>query len=389
MASLGEAFRKPSYADLQQFEMQQQMEQYMQSMRENQRRESLYGDTGTIRMPTHPGNVQEGFNKITGYSPEMNRAEKAALGAEWLMPLPAKGTSALFPLLGGVLKGGMSKADKLVQKLTNMKDLSKVIPMDEASRMQRAKDQGYNTQTYHWSPVKDIDEFKTRSELGLHSGDRAAAQDMKEGGAHYSEFMDESKKIYGKEVDPTGEGELTELLIRSQNPYEAPKDIGRWDTPALWSGVKSWGRKDASKNLPEKQRFEVNALARKFMKKQEKLEDAYKPYNLSEFASPSEPTDPAILQEHIMKTELNKVEFGEQLKKLFEKFGFDSIAYKNEVEGIMNKNAIKSYISFKPQDIRRKVDAMFIDPKSKSSLMGIGGGALVAPALTEQNEWNR
>ena len=78
----------------------------MQSMRENQRRESLYGDTGTIRMPTHGENVQEGFNKITGYSPEMNRAEKAAVGAEWLMPLPAKGTSALFPLLGGVLKGG-------------------------------------------------------------------------------------------------------------------------------------------------------------------------------------------------------------------------------------------------------------------------------------------
>ena len=74
---------------------------------------------------------------------------------------------------------------------------------------------------------------------------------------------------------------------------------------------------------------------------------------------------------------------------MFEKFGFDSIAYKNEVEGIMNKNAIKSYISFKPQDIRRKIDAMFVDPKSKSSLMGIGGGALVAPALTEQNEWNR
>ena len=389
MASLGEAFRKPSYADLQQFEMQQQMEQYMQSMRENQRRESLYGDTGTIRMPTHPENVQEGFNKITGYSPEMNRAEKVALGAEWLTPFPAKGSSALFPALAGAIKGGMSNAGKLVQRLMRMKDLSKSVPMDEASRLERAKKLGYNTKTYHWSPVKDIDEFKTRSELGLHSGDRAAAQDVKEGGAHYSEFMDESKKIYGKEVDPTGEGELTELLIRSQNPYEAPKDIGRWDTPALWSGAPSWGRKDASKNLPEKQRFEVNALARKFMKKQEKLEKEYKPYLLSDFARPSEARDPAILQEHIRKTQANKVEFGEQLQKLFEKFGFDSIAYKNEVEGIMNKNAIKSYISFKPQDIRRKVDAMFIDPKSKSSLMGIGGGALVAPALTEQNEWNR
>ena len=69
MSNLADAFRKPSYADLQQFEMQQQMEQYMQSMRENQRRESMYGDTGTIRMPTHEENVQEGFNKITGYSP--------------------------------------------------------------------------------------------------------------------------------------------------------------------------------------------------------------------------------------------------------------------------------------------------------------------------------
>ena len=112
-------------------------------------------------------------------------------------------------------------------------------------------------------------------------------------------------------------------------------------------------------------------------------------YNLSEFASPSEARDPSILQEHIRKTQANKVEFGEQLKKLFEKFGFDSIAYKNEVEGLTNPNAIKSYISFKPQDIRRKIDAMFVDPKSRSSFLGIGGSALAAPALMEQNEWNR
>ena len=38
MSNLADAFRKPSYADLQQFEMQQQMEQYMQSMRETQSR---------------------------------------------------------------------------------------------------------------------------------------------------------------------------------------------------------------------------------------------------------------------------------------------------------------------------------------------------------------
>ena len=376
MSNLADAFRKPSYADLQQFEMQQQMEQYMQSMRENQRRESMYGDTGTIRMPTHPENVQEGFNKITGYSPEMNRAEKGALGAEWLTPFPAKGSSALFPALAGAIKGGMSNAGKLVQRLMRMKDLSKSVPMDEASRLERAKKLGYNTTAYHWSPGNEIDEFKTRSELGLHSGDRAAAQDVKEGGAHYSEFMDESKKIYGKQPDPTGEGEMYELLIRSKNPYIPHKDIGRWDTPDLWSGDFRWGKRDASKNLPPKQRFEVNALAKKYQKKQFRLEEQYGGFKGYGF------------QLFLEKSELNKQAFGKELKKLLEKFGFDSIAYKNEVEGLINKNAIKSYISFKPQDVRQSRFAAFISGKDPSSLGSIGAGALVAPALLD-NERSR
>jgi len=367
MSNLADAFRKPSYADLQQFEMQQQMEQYMQSMRENQRRESMYGDTGTIRMPTHEENVQEGFNKITGYSPEMNRAEKAALGAEWLMPFPAKGSSALFPALAGAIKGGMSNADKLVQRLMRMKDLSKSVPMDEASRLERLRQQGYTTETWHGSLKKNIDEFRTKSEIGLHSGDKAAAEDVMT--SHF-----QSSGL------PEAAGELYKLLIRAKNPYQAPSDVGRWDMPQVWGGKEGWA-KDVSKNLPEKQRFKVNELARRFTRNEEEISKKYG-------ADKTGIVDHADWEKYHRALKVNKHEFSGRLKNLLEKFGFDSIAYKNEVEGLANPNAIKSYISFKPQDVRQFRFAAGLNPKSRSSLAGIGAGALVAPALLD-NERSR
>ncbi|MCP5012450.1 MAG: hypothetical protein GY942_20920 [Aestuariibacter sp.] len=100
------------------------------------------------------------------------------------------------------------------------------LPMDEASRMARAKEMGMDTDVYHGTIATDIDEFDPNLvDIGVHVGSKEQAENRLKDLYKQRRFMTDSRGG----VKSFDEGANIMPLRMNQGKVLEMPDVGRWD----------------------------------------------------------------------------------------------------------------------------------------------------------------
>lgn len=242
--------------------------------------------------------------------------------------------------------------------------LSPKLPMDEASRMQRAADQGFTREAYH-STNTDFDRFKRKAnDLGMHFGTPGQAADrlqyLRDVGA---------RELEGSRTIPTN--------LKLKNPLRLD-DLGFWGSDNV-----QWALKDNPKFSPDEVQRALRS-ARNESGKVAALRDLIesKGYDGVVYRNTGE-----VQGGH----ELHRVE-REKFKEMQAALGLKPgrtwgvtpeqqkhpayVAY-SEAEkankAFREKNAEDSFIAFRPQQVRSRFAAF--DPANKDSGFLLGANA--------------
>lgn len=236
------------------------------------------------------------------------------------------------------------------------------LPMDEASRMARAAQQGYTKPMYHGTRAKEnFSEFlpadNPLGDFGIHvTPDPKTASIASNADVPYStqELM---QKRFGQ-VAPSepvvSHARIMPLQVRMQKTLELP-DIGLWESQRHWQERltdprtrNTLGLGDFDTRIPTSDQDAARALFA--------LARDFKPNRFG-----------------------NTQEFKSALKDKLQSMGYDSISYKNYAEGAGEP----SYLLLDPRQVKSKF-ARF-DPKAfgktKDIMAGLAGAAVATPYL--------
>lgn len=285
--------------------------------------------------------------------------EKRPLSSDWMakiagMPYSEKelagrilGGLASFNLVPAIRRslGMVKKPPKPPkdEKIGNL--LSDELPMDEASRMQRAREMGFGEELYHGT-VADIDEFEV-SDLGVHLGTQDAANvrlsDKEATRLGVSRYKTRNQN-FGKNAN------VLPVRTSVQNPLRMD-DAGEWRDPS--SVITELRKSELMSKNPK--------LHEHFLDMQDEADKLHESYASGDLGSEGWYESPEAS------------EMLNEIREMIEAEGYDSIKYTNFIES-RGKNA-DSIIVFNPKNIRSR-HAKF-DPAKKDSakiLFSSGGG---------------
>lgn len=238
------------------------------------------------------------------------------------------------------------------------------LPMDEASRMARATEQGFTKDLYHGTNAQDFGEFHNPIKLGSYGeGDFGIhAADLDAGGRPTAANM--MSKAFNMQGTPASVGNflpenihslerggrVMPLKVRMDNTLHMPRDVGIWRDPA------SWGQKmEHSGEYMLDNTNDPDAL-RELMDKADEIRHAHRG------TANSQRFDPSGIG--------RSVAWQQDAKSIMDRRGIDSISYPNTTEGAGEN----SYLLLDPRKIRSRFAAF--DPAKRSSrniLAGLGG----------------
>ena len=234
------------------------------------------------------------------------------------------------------------------------------LPMDEASRMQRAQDMGFTLDAYHGTR----DDFTTfeRGDLGYHFGTPGQA----------STRLRHTRDYGWAGVDAAEAGEnIMPVKLRLQKVLELP-DVGNWKNPVKVA--------EAALQTPWGQGHEQTLVD--IMEDAEDLaptfEDQYSTDHLIRWGEPPAWTD-----------SLEASELMYEIRSLMEMDGYDGIKYENKGE-IEDDMALEeydpySYIVFSPENIRSSISAEYDPEQSESPDITKAHGGFVDKPLYDRN----
>jgi hypothetical protein len=238
------------------------------------------------------------------------------------------------------------------------------LPMDEASRMARAAEQGYTTPAYHGT-VADFKEFGEpiklggygEGDFGIHVSQEPKAANMF--GNRHQETIDRAAQELGRgPTIPTNApiqpyergGQVLPLMVNPGKSLEMP-DVGIWRDPQSWIKRADLLDDQFKTNDPE--------MVSRLLEEARRLVPENKPYDL--MADPS--------------TSYN---WQSKVRELLQDGGYGSIKYPNFTEG----HGDPSLLLLDPRQARSKFAAF--DPAKRNSrdllaslaaALGIGGAA--------------
>lgn len=241
------------------------------------------------------------------------------------------------------------------------------LPTDHASRMQRAREQGFGEQTWYHSTKHDFrkdSEFKEGvgksrrgTDLGFHFGTPEAAneavmpsfikqyrEDLINDPKSSQALVDESRKEIERYYEASN---VLPVKLRTEKTLRLP-DFGRWDSPSN-----------------ARMRLADNSYYHGKVRLDKELD-----------------TSDTVVAEKILEladSTSDKGEWAKGFKKILRDHGYDSVSYKNVTEGG------ESIMVLDPKNIR-STNARF-DPKdanSRNIMAGVGAGAVAASLDDEE-----
>lgn len=260
---------------------------------------------------------------------------------------------------------GMKRHMGNIPKWTPTPDL----PMDEASRMARAAEQGYTVPVYHGTHAKEnFNEFRPaiapgRGDFGIHvtpnpdtawvaSGDRPGSWPYQtEKWKDLAATENATRPVPGARIMP--------LQARMQKTLELP-DIGLWDSQRHWQEALTDRRSANMVGIgPYKSTIPTN--------------DPEAAQALHELATNFRP-----------KSIKNGLEFQQALLDKLQSQGYDSISYKNYAEG----SGEPSYLLLDPGQLKSKF-ARF-DPaafgKTRDIMAGLAGAGVASTLFPKEKK---
>ena len=224
------------------------------------------------------------------------------------------------------------KTSSLLDKARSIPDS---LPMDEASRLQRAKEMGFGEELYHGT-VADIDEFEV-SDLGVHLGTQDAANvrlsDKEATRLGVSRYKTRNQN-FGKNAN------VLPVRTSVQNPLRMD-DAGEWRDPS--SVITELRTSELMSKNPK--------LHERLLDMQDEADKLHESYASGDLGSEGWYESPEAS------------EMLDEIRKMIEAEGYDSIVYTNFIES-RGKDA-DSIIVLNPKNIRSRY-AKF-DPAKKDS----------------------
>lgn len=247
------------------------------------------------------------------------------------------------------------RAEELVAKFGGR---GEALPMDEASRMQRATDLGYTHDVYHGTP-KDFTEFSDAiksgdlgdGDFGIHvSSDPNAANVMHSPMGHLADQM--PTRI----LDAERGGRTMPLKAQMNKTLQLP-DMGIWKNPYAY--IERFNRAQGGNMNMREQTSDPEFLGR--------LADEAKRIQRQQGVSEAQQT----------------AQWQHKLKEMLQEAGYDSIKYLNNVES----DGAPSYLLLDPRQLRSRFAAF--DPakaNSKNLLASLAAAIGLAPAVSHEQE---
>lgn len=230
--------------------------------------------------------------------------------------------------------------------------LRKGLPMDEASRLQRAEELGYTTSALHGSLRGDIQEFRPGHKEGLFGDstyftDYAPDSNENYAGGTWADMKKEVETANGltSPEDYTG-GANYPVLLRNRNPVSLLED----DEHIIGEDL---GRvQEEIAKLLEKKDFSQYTHALKKEDIPKVLSDENASYRDVDFWLREEGFD------------------GSDIGELFKNLGFSGIKYPGELTELPNSDLATHHVIFDPADIRSKFAAFDPANEGKSDILG-------------------
>lgn len=356
-------------------------------------------------------------------NPEARTPFNALLAAAGLLPFVPSGMGAVTRAVGDaapVAKKATTQAGRSangsVAAAEAGSDAGGGLPMDEASRMQRAREMGFTVDAYHGTP-RDFDSFKKQpgAHFGFHFGATPDAPNdrlrnlkgLEEGGAlrgaDIAPVYDEASKLAARQrivpVQQAIERRKAEInaAVRSRAPdnnADLVEALNRGDMDAVDRLL------EASRPAPTVEEAEELAqLDAQWMA----LDDEFK--NFFAHVRPGENIIPAKLRVQ-NPVRMNDTNWGdpsrvaadnpslnlpttsmESIRRELERRGHDGIVYANQVEGVGKD----SYVVFDPNQVRSRFAAFDPAKRNSSDLLAsmapaaAAGGAAALYALSPED----
>jgi len=215
-----------------------------------------------------------------------------------------------------------------------IKALKNVLPMDEASRMGRATEQGYTHDMYHgtrdaFNEFKDAIKSGTYGEgdFGIHvTPDPNTASRALRSTDPYAKFPE---KLLVKPLERGGQ--IMPLKVKMNKTFHMPQDVGVWRNPDNWLH-----RRDHDvNNFLNSNTNDVNML-NQLIDEAHTISDNYTGIYNKLMEDPS--------------GEIRSLKWQQKMKELLQQNGYDSVSYPNMVEG-MGEN---SYMLLDPRQIKSR-----------------------------------
>jgi hypothetical protein len=282
-----------------------------------------------------------------------------------LNPLIPIGVEAATHTMGGTSLGAPARAGEMTLGAGPVRKVAAELPMDEASRMARAADQGFTIDAYHATRAPEFDAFKRKpNDIGMHFGTAEQANDR----------LDYTRRpYYGAELDPPER--LLPVKLAIKNPLRMD-DIGGWGSDNLLYALRNHPEFDAeavrrAATSAGNESGRVAAL-RDLIKQKGYDGIVYK--NTGEVAG-SDPYRKAIADARIKLNEAfgeKKSSFSveDQKHPAYQEWSDAQKAYTDYREA----NGQDSYIAFHPSQVRSKFAAFDPANEGKGMLLGAGAG---------------
>lgn len=251
-----------------------------------------------------------------------------------------------------------------------IRGLRSLLPMDEASRMGRAQEQGFTTPLYHGTRASDdFLEFQgpvSQTQASPHSG-RLIVGDY---GIHVSSRPETAARFTGETDYPhfiSQGGRIMPLQVRMDRTLELP-DMGLWHSPHHW----------VSRLIDPANVFQTGRSRFVSPRVAEVSGDPEMVQNLYDIAQESvsrRPRTPRGIDESLR--------FQQDITDHLTKSGYDSIRYKNTIEGVGEP----SYALLDPRKIRSRF-ASFDPAKfgSRDIMAGLAGAGVAGSLASGRNK---
>lgn len=289
------------------------------------------------------GNVKNMMDAAYSHPPGESVRDNTQYGG--LVADTALNVVGLPALTGGVPAGAMGSAARGARAAR-----PDALPMDEASRMARAKELGFSTEAYHGTS-SSFPEFK-RIDGGNLWGD-----------GHYFTTHPETASRYAtgdvNRVSPSGNADpnVMPVMLKAERPFDLDSKVSEKTWHTIRKGLMAEGVPD--RDIRDARRHLVEAA------------------NLTRRRG-AVPTNQDIVEAVAYEAGLNQ----ETINRSLRAAGYDSIAARGGVAG--DGGAGRQVMVFDPSQIRSRFAAF--DPAKKDSgdlLAGLAGAAISPAALAE------